>query len=380
MAYKIKIVHSTQALQNLKSDWRQLVKKSNIRSPFLTYEWISTWWAFYARQLSKPELAIITLQDDDALLAILPLFSHRKKLTGTSDFKIVQFMGTEFESSDYLDLIAVQDKREQYLHEILASADVLNLLKTADVVDFPNLTDAAFLLAGRKAFEQALGCKSYTYRIKTCPYVPLPDNFEAFYQGLSRNFRSNLKRTQNKFKKYGFTTHLINDEQEIDEAVRRLFELHQMRFSAKQTQTKFVFEQRGAFHQQIAKTFLRNDWLQLYQIKDQDKVVGSLYCFKFAGSMMYMQGGFDPAYQKFALGNLIILRAITDAIEMGFREFDFMRGNEAYKARWATNVRYLNTLTYPVSRKGRLYYFFQDMLYQTKQSVKSVIKKDRVNK
>ena len=92
--------------------------------------------------------------------------------------------------------------------------------------------------------------------------------------------------------------------------------------------------------------------------------------------MMYLQGGFDPHYQKFALGNLVILQAISDAIEMGLQKFDFMRGNEAYKYRWATGKVFLNRITFPLSFKARVYYFYQDMLFQTKQMVKAVIKRD----
>ncbi len=374
MAIEIKIIETETEFRTLKPIWQQLITTSQTSSPFLTYEWISEWWATYHNRLKNPELKIIVLADSNQRLAILPLFVHQKKLTPTSKFKVLQFMGTEFESSDYLDIIAPETQKALYLQQIFSSPIFLKLIKSVDVLDLPNITDDASLLTSKKMIEQIIGNRSYLYRTKTCPYIELPQTVDAFLQNLSRNLRSNLRRTQNKFNKNGLTIEVVNNEQELDQAIRRLFELHGMRFAAKQANTKFVFEKRGVFHQRIAKIFLRNHWLQLYQIKDQRTVIGSLYCYKFGESMMYMQGGFDPSYHKFALGNLIILRAITDAIEMKYKIFDFMRGNEAYKARWATHYRYLNELIFPITLKAKLYYFYRAMIYRTKQIVKTVLK------
>lgn len=376
MATEIKIIETETEFRALKSTWQHLITKSQTSSPFLTFEWISEWWATYHNRLKNPELKIIVLADSNQRLAILPLFVHQKKLSPTFEFKALQFMGTEFESSDYLDIIAPETQKPLYLQQIFSSSTFLKLLKSTDVLDLPNITDDASLLKNKNMIEQIIGNSSYLYRTKTCPYIELPQTVDAFLQNLSRNLRSNLRRTQNKFNKNGLTIEVVNNEQELDQAIRQLFELHSMRFAAKQAKTKFVFENRGAFHQRIAKIFFRNHWLQLYQIKDRQKVIGSLYCYKFRESMMYMQGGFDPSYHKFALGNLIILRAITDAIEMKYKIFDFMRGNEAYKARWATHYRYLNELIFPVTLKAKLYYFYRDMIYRTKKTVKTVLKNE----
>lgn len=362
-------------LNSLKDQWPLLVQKAQTDSPFLTFEWVVQWWQSYRERLTNPKLTIVTVWDQDRLQAILPLFRHEKRAGRTAALTILQLMGTEFESSDYLDIISPPEKKRAYLKAIFSSKEIKPLLNQVDVLDFSNVTEGSALWEMKGNLGDVLHSAMYSYRTKTCPYLNLPHDFETFWNGLSKNLRSNLRRTQNKFKKQGLTIHLVQNEEEINEAIRRLFELHQMRFAAKEAQTRFQFEQRGAFHQEIAKTFLSKGWLQLYQIKDGPKLVGSLYCYKFGRSMMYVQGGFDPQYHKFAPGNIIILRAITDAIQMGLQKFDFMRGNETYKYRWATDTVHLHQILYPLSRKARIYYFYQDMLFQSKQVVKSVIKR-----
>lgn len=48
--------------------------------------------------------------------------------------------------------------------------------------------------------------------------------------------------------------------------------------------------------------------------------------------------GFDPAYDKLSPGKGIVGRAIRAAIESGYARFDFLRGDEPFKARYASDV------------------------------------------
>ncbi len=60
--------------------------------------------------------------------------------------------------------------------------------------------------------------------------------------------------------------------------------------------------------------------------------------------------GFDESYAKFSPGRGIVARAIRAAIEGGFARFDFLRGDEPFKERFATDVHL--TRRYRLSRPG----------------------------
>jgi CelD/BcsL family acetyltransferase involved in cellulose biosynthesis len=60
--------------------------------------------------------------------------------------------------------------------------------------------------------------------------------------------------------------------------------------------------------------------------------------------------GFDEDYEKLSPGKGIIGRAIRAAIEAGYARFDFLRGDEPYKARYASEV--LVTKQYRLLRPG----------------------------
>src|SRR5437773_734576 len=64
----------------------------------------------------------------------------------------------------------------------------------------------------------------------------------------------------------------------------------------------------------------------------------------------------DPAYGRHAVGLITVGLTIKSAIAEGAEEYDFLRGDEAYKFRWAREVRHLATLeVYPRGAPELLY-------------------------
>lgn len=344
--------------------------KSNQKSIFLTWEWMYTWWKNYSPKLpDEAELCIIVVAGDDDFskpLAILPAFSIR-----LGGLLVLKLIGTEFESSDYLDVITRPSERQSIIPFILSHPAVQPILRRTDLIQFDNLLDDSLLLSSARDIAAFLNRPYLSYRTSTCPYLSLPKSEEELLQGLSRNMRSKIRRVNNKIKKSAdLSISLARDERSLNGAIGDLFRLHQLRFSDKQKKTKFAFEKRGAFHQNAARLFLKKGWLHFYTIRKNNEMIGALYCYNYKGTLMYMQGGFNPEYAKLNLGNYIIYRAIRDAIDQQLEIFDFMRGAEEYKFRWTSDVRYLHRLIIARSVKGRIYLW----RHRTIRSLKAFLK------
>ena len=61
-----------------------------------------------------------------------------------------------------------------------------------------------------------------------------------------------------------------------------------------------------------------------------------LYGLAAKGRFYHYLGGFDPELHQLSLGTLVIGHAVAQAVDEGLREFDFLRGREAYKYHWGT--------------------------------------------
>ena len=55
---------------NLQTTWNNLLKQSDADNPFLTWEWLYSWWKFYG---DKSELMILVVREDDKTVALAPL-------------------------------------------------------------------------------------------------------------------------------------------------------------------------------------------------------------------------------------------------------------------------------------------------------------------
>jgi CelD/BcsL family acetyltransferase involved in cellulose biosynthesis len=69
------------------------------------------------------------------------------------------------------------------------------------------------------------------------------------------------------------------------------------------------------------------------------QAVAALYAFFHRRRFYYYLGGYDPAFQLVSPGTLLIARAIEQAICERAQEFDFLRGQEAYKYLWGAKNR-----------------------------------------
>ncbi len=368
---KTEIITTEKDFTGLKDAWNTLEEQSPHKSIFLTWEWMHTWWTSYRQKLTDPRLHIVTFYRQNELAAILPLFSHLRK-ESLGRLRCLQFLGTEFESSDYLDIIQAGDVNETELRQALAGAEFRELLRSADMLILAN----AFADARMAPLFATLltGHPSESRRTSVCPYLPLPASEEELFKQLSKNMKSTLRRTRNKINKDpDFRIGLVEQSEDIPAAVDGLFRLHALRFDDKNQSTKFVAGHRGDFHKRIAALWLEMKRLRFYTITHKQQPIGFLYCYYHNHKILYMQAGFHPDYGKYGLGNQLMLRAMNDGMAGGADEFDFMRGNESYKYKWTSLFRELYTTRYALTGKAARHLRLEAALGKAKSLVKKLL-------
>jgi CelD/BcsL family acetyltransferase involved in cellulose biosynthesis len=93
------------------------------------------------------------------------------------------------------------------------------------------------------------------------------------------------------------------------------------------------------FHREVASEFLDAGMLRLYVLYLDSRPIAAWYGFESNKRVYYYLGGFDPEFQKFSPGTILIGHAIKEAIAGGARELDFLRGTERYKYSWGGRDR-----------------------------------------
>jgi CelD/BcsL family acetyltransferase involved in cellulose biosynthesis len=117
------------------------------------------------------------------------------------------------------------------------------------------------------------------------------------------------------------------------------FKLHLKRWTAKGKPGNFGSEIFRRFHLNLAEVFDEKGWLSLHFLMVNDDPVAAAYTFNYNLKKYGYSTGFDPAYSRFGVGNLLKMHIISECIKKGYREYDLARDFEPYKANWTTHAR-----------------------------------------
>ncbi|MEM5854025.1 MAG: GNAT family N-acetyltransferase [Candidatus Aenigmatarchaeota archaeon] len=354
---KIKEINNFSDFLSLKEEWASLLKNCD-HTIFSTWEWLSTWWKCFGR---NKKLLILLAEDKNKIIGIAPFMYIVNKTFGLTTRKI-EFIGTP--QSDYNNFIIAEKEEEclaSFMHYITTIEEPWDYIELKEI---PENTIVHF----QKRPDNIKIAKAQL--LHKCPYLILPKNVDVLVKGLNAKFRKNLKRSQKLIEmehKLEFVDY--SHPQFFKEGMKQLFELHQKRWESRGERGVFAREEIRNFHMQIAERFSTLGWLGLYSILADDKAIACLYGFKYRSKFYFYLSGIDPTYGKYSPGNLLILFVLQKCIKEGLTEFDFLRGDEPYKCRWASLYR--NNFTLTLIKRGFLpslrnkltrIYFFQAYL------------------
>jgi CelD/BcsL family acetyltransferase involved in cellulose biosynthesis len=145
----------------LRTEWTELLASSSAESPFLTWEWLYSWWG-HLRE--SRELAIVTVRDSNHLVAIAPFCAARRTMPFLRRWEL---MGTGLAGSDYLDVIVRRGFETQALRVV---ADTVRTHNVA--LHLRHLKADSFL----STLMPPLTATGWTVRDiadGVCPYIPL---------------------------------------------------------------------------------------------------------------------------------------------------------------------------------------------------------------
>ncbi|WP_457797363.1 GNAT family N-acetyltransferase [Methylocystis sp. S23] len=301
--------------------WLALFASSPYATPFQSWEWISACLKHYAGD--RP-LILVAKEGETPIAAMALAFSSYR---GTR-LRLLRWLGAPI--ADYHDFVGERRREE-------CAAAFLRRLRARDdwhVCDLSDLRPASISL-----LSQPLGVAPSD--LQPCATLKLPATRAELDRASSGNLRSMLKRRAKQLKAdHGdFVFSTVSDAVELPEAMADLFRLHTARLKGKGEPGAFSQARSRAFHCEVAGRFLEAGILRLHRLQVGRACVAALYCFHLKGVTYYYLGGFDPAFARYSPGALILNHAIGAAIEEGDHEFDFMRGAEAYKARWKAEPR-----------------------------------------
>jgi len=332
--YNSEIVRELTRFSNLESEWNQLFRCIRCNNPFLTFDWIQTWWFHFDK---RRQLFIVTVRDSEARLIALAPFSCERQLNKLQP-RCIRFLGDRYVASDHLSILA-EPKHDQLAAEEIAR----QLLRNRDEWDYIRLSNCVSNSRTMTHFINTLTASGMIQKQMSksvCPLINLPASFETYLASLSKNMRANFRRSYRLLGRTELNFVCAKENDEIQNAFHQLIRLHRLRFKYLRKKSSFVQQNVLAFHHDVIEKLSAHGRVRIYTLYTGQKAVASLYGFVAGNKFMYFQSGIDPILFRFSVGSALIGLTIRDVIEnTDCDEFDFLRGAEAYKLRWASDFK-----------------------------------------
>lgn len=315
---QVSTVTDSAGLEALAVPWRELARTCATATIFQTYEWNAAWWRHFHRGKS---LRVIVVHDGGRLVGLAPLMTGFWYL---SLLRRLSFVGTG--ASDYLDILALPRYEERVARAVY---DHLKSWSGWHVANLQQLREGALL---REYFPADFF--GYDALQEPCPYLPIEGDWQSVLAGFGKKTRYNIGYYSRSLEKLHEVEFGWADADDLDDELENLFELHQRRWNKRWLPGVFGSAKVQAFHRDAARELLKQGWLRLFYLRLDGGTEACLYCFSYGDRICYYQGGFEPTLAKLSLGTVLTARAIETATQEGKAAFDFLRGDEPYKAKW----------------------------------------------
>lgn len=345
--YKVKIIDISEFHQ-CADTWNRFVHEMKIPTIFCKWEWIDTWLKHFGADY---EPLILCVYKDGAVAGYMPLAFRKETSTGIPA-RVLEFCGSSEVAPDHLDIICRQDEAAPCLKAVFEflSAE----FKSWDVLE------ASLLTEGGNVLEFLRGDLPFDIELKqttVAPYIDLAPGFENYMKNFDSKQRYNIRSRQKKLYDQFSFSYAACGPSEMEEGLRALFHLHEIRANRKNITTTFKGQRLFDFHRELMEKLSRNGSLWLRFIRNKEEIISALYGFSCGGHFFYYQIGINPDWERFGPGSVLIYEVIKEAFSKNCREFDFLRGSEEYKSSWTGTSRplyrakvYNNTLRGNISR------------------------------
>jgi len=328
--YTAEICRDPIVFLNLRGHWDLLLKQTYTNSPFLSWEWLFSWWKHFGK--AKDLFIILIWNEFHDLVGIAPLFIHKTKYY-YFPVREITFIGVGH--SDRQDFL-IKDNDVQVLGTILSQ---IFLHKNEwDIIKLDQIPQGSIL------FEQ-VSDDHRNVLIETssaCPFVRIQGTWEDYYNSLSYKFRRDLKNRTNKLNRAGKWELLIKTtsmhlRKELEKAVTiesksRKIE-SQKSFLSKTENFRFILE----FFDFCAE----KEWIDFSELILNSVCIAYLIGFKYNNNYYAYNMAFDENFMDMSPGKILFQEKIKWCFHNypQIQEFDLLRGDSYLKSKWTNDSR-----------------------------------------
>ena len=331
MPLRVEAISDFDSFRNLKPAWDRLVKESKIGHPFLTHDWICSWWECFG---AGRTLTIVMVSQGGELIGIAPLMISRTKIYGIPVRELGSISNDHTPRFDFIvsgDPAAVMEAIWIHLWERRREWDVMKLCQLES--GSATLEHLAGLAAG-------YSCQLDTWPSTDSPYLSLNGSFEDHLAKLPRGLRANLRRRMKRLEEIGpVEFEQVSSERMIDEALADAFLMEAGTWKGAAGTAIACDHELTRFYAAIAQRAARQGTLYFTFLRLDGKRIAFDLSLIYNQRLFKLKPGYLQRYHACSPGQELTTMTIRDAFARGLSEVDFLGSADEWKLAWTKTVR-----------------------------------------
>jgi len=345
---ELALIRKHKDLLSLKQDWDAIFAEAAVSHPFLSFEWINTWWQTMLPEsmLQSHGLYVLAFYRDGTLQGVVPMFLTRYLPWLFGGLRFLRPLGSDPNLTELKCILARPGEEQEIVR--LFSQHLLDHRRSFDSCRLPDIgIDAASPVA------MAAPVKVENY------ILALAATWDDFKAGLKRNIKESIRKCYNAPVRQGVNLDFeaIDNREAILQHLPEYFRLHGLRAEHSDGPVHpnyFLVVQNQIFLRQLVSK-LDVVRPRLLVIKHHGKIVAARFAFQMNGTMYLYFSGFEPEYGVYSVTTRLVVECIQLGIEEGLKQINMSTGQDVSKTRWgALPVDYVNELSQSSSVRGRV--------------------------
>ena len=322
---RVERISSDAALHALSTAWNDLAGDV----PFVRWDWLESWW----RHLRSPgdELCVLAVRDSAArLVGVLPAYLQRTVAEGT----VVRLLGSGIACSEYMTILCgAADRRA--VAAALADWFTGEARREWHLIELEGVARHDLSIRTWLDAMAARDCWLHINAGASCWRIELPNDWDAYLGTLSKSKRQrvrNLYRRQ--FDSGRATVHTVESASELSAALETFCQLHQRRRTSLGEPGCFAQPAFRDFLDEAGERLYGQGRLQIQTVQLNGRPVSAQWNLVGGPTTYHYQSGIEPDVLDQWPGWLGTIASVRQAIDEGRQSYDFLRGEESYKASW----------------------------------------------
>lgn len=333
------VVRTAEELEELIPEWEVLYRQTAPRNPFLSAEWTR---AYLKTVGLLTELFVVTLRSGGRLVGIAPLCIERR-----AGFRVLRFISED--RSDYLGFLGASDRpaaAQELIDEIVA------LAKEWDLAVLKGLTPD---YSGLSHVRIPASAQSHSTVATTSRYTAADVDWDELHE-IGPSWLKRTRKRLPRFLRDGWVLERFTGA----EAAARLDLVSQVEARSWKARQNVMRLQPGGGQELLRHAFetlgTRGE-MQLWMAFLDGRPGAYRIDFFLPKQVWIYQLGYDQEFHRASVGSFLGYTALKDAWSAGIREYDFLSGDEPYKAERTIASRTISDLAlHPRTTRGRAAY------------------------